>query len=90
MGGRGSKSPPLTCADLCALCAECNRRAEADLQQVAILCGWKIKRHTQAQARDIPVYDRVTGNWWVLHDDGTRTRVSLDKALGLMNKVYGD
>jgi len=90
MGGRGPKAPPITCADLCSLCAECNVRAEADLQREAIAYGWKIPRSTFVSASEAPIYDKVTANWWLLDAVGGRKRITLVQALELQRRYLGD
>ena len=72
MGGVGPTGRTLTLASGCALCAECNTRAEGDLQSEALRHGWKVPRSCPVPDNLIPVFDALTGNWWSLDDDGDR------------------
>lgn len=81
-GGRGKKAPALTPADGLVACAQCNARFEADLQELALLCGWKLKRHTRIPASDMPYFDATTGLWWLPDTDGYRMQVTHKEAVG--------
>lgn len=80
MGGVGPTGTPLTLADGCALCADCNARAESDLQRDALAHGWKIPRSCPIPATQIPVYDALTGNWWLLDESGGRSWIDDETA----------
>lgn len=86
VGMGGSKVKP-TPEDGLALCGGCNDRCERDLQTVALLHGWKVRRW--ATPTDIPVYYPRERAWYRL--DGTQ-RVFLvpSIALDMMLDVYGD
>ena len=72
MGGLGVKAVRLTPADALALCADCNARAESDLQDEALRCGWKVPRFSPTPCHEIPYFDRLTGNWWLPNKEGRR------------------
>lgn len=80
-GGRGKKAPPMTPADGVLLCGSCNWRCEADMQELALLSGWKLRRHSRIPAFDMPYYDAVTGLWWLPDTDGYRMQVTRAEAM---------
>jgi hypothetical protein len=81
-GGRGKKAPPLTPADGVVLCGICNDRAEGDMQELALLSGWKVRRHSRMRADELPYRDAVTGLWWLPDTDGYRSQVTHKEAVG--------
>ena len=75
-GGRGKKAPPLTPADGVTSCWSCNPRYESDLQELALACGWKVKRNRLVPAVEIPYLDQVSGLWWLPDVFGYRGQVT--------------
>jgi hypothetical protein len=85
MGGVGPTAAPLTLADGCALCWDCNNRAESDLQQDCLEHGWKVRRFCSIPTTRIPVYDALTGNWWLLDESGGRSWIAPADAEALIH-----
>lgn len=73
-GMGGSKLLDRT-ANIMVLCSELNGRIEsdADLAEQARAFGWKLYRHQVPE--DEPIYDRVTGEWYLLDNDFQRTKL---------------
>lgn len=76
MGGStddGTNSP----ANLMVLCSLANGLLESDPATAASarLNGWKL---ASWESTDRPVYDRLTGLWWVLDDNYGRARVDTE------------
>lgn len=80
-GGRGKKAPPLTPADGLLACQICNGRFEGDLTELALISGWKLKRHSRTPAHEMPYRDAVTGLWWLPDRDGYRMQVTRQEAI---------
>ena len=84
----GSKLRP-TYADGLAACGVCNGRFEHDLQTLALLNGWKVRKWVTDPAR-VPYYHAATCRWYVLTDDGPwRREISRTEAISMMRAVYG-
>jgi len=73
MGGRADAESP---ANGISLCNALNVAVEQDsaVAAWAEAHGWKVGRWTDPAT--VPVLDAVTGYWWQLHDDGSKTRVA--------------
>lgn len=84
MGGVGATGPPLTPADGCGLCLDCNVGAEGSLQDEALNRGWKIRTSSSVPSREIPYYDAMTDNWWLPDDEGEREWIPADRAVRLV------
>lgn len=74
MGGAGKLSLLNQPKNLILLCGEFNARIESDEDsaQIARENGWKCRNLTETAH---PVLDAVTGQWWVLDNDGGRRAV---------------
>ena len=84
-GGRGSKAPQLTAADIITLCGPCNAACEAHGQERALHMGWKLRRNRgQMRASEIPVYDRNTHDWLLLTEDGDTAWIGASLAAELL------
>lgn len=71
VGMGGSKIPPTPDEGLTA-CMICNAGFEADMQDVALLNGWKVRKFTRVWPSMIPVWYRIEGAWYKLNRDGSR------------------
>lgn len=88
VGMGGSKKRP-TYDDGLAACGPCNARFEADLQDQALLNGWKVKRSVTEPSR-VPYFHAAEGRWYRLTPSGPwRLHVPEPVALELMRDVYG-
>lgn len=85
MGGSKILPPPV---DGLTLCASCNERCEADLQDAALAHGWKVRRWVRSPER-VPVFFPAELAWYRL--EGTRrVRISAAVAMEMGCAVYGD
>lgn len=87
VGMGGSKVRP-TLVELVTACSSCNARFEADLQTQALRSGWKVARWVSDPSL-VPVHYAFERAWFVLGAEGTRERVTLEKAMEMMRAVYG-
>ncbi|WP_292702393.1 hypothetical protein [Microbacterium sp. 69-10] len=88
VGTRGSKGilpPPV---DGLTLCAVCNQRCEADMQDSALSHGWKVRSWVKSPER-VPVYYPGELGWFRL-EGVTRVRISSAVAMEMGCSVYGD
>jgi len=85
--GMGGSKIPLTPADVCTLCLDCNTRAEADLQGKSLRHGWKVRRW--AAATTVPVYDAAAKAWFLLGPEWDRTEIAEAGALELVALAGG-
>lgn len=75
MGGSKLLDVP---SNLIALCSDANvlMESNAEFRERALLCGWKLERYKfPAQ---VPVYDFMKGDWFVLDDDWNKTLFRVD------------
>lgn len=86
VGMGGSKIRPGV-VDGLTLCLTCNQAAEADLQTVALVNGWKVR--SWASDEHVPVYYPHLFQWFRL-DGVTRKPIPGVVALDMMCAVYGD
>ncbi|SJM54911.1 hypothetical protein [Agrococcus casei] len=87
VGMGGSKERP-GYADGLAACADCNARFEGNMQTLALLNGWKVRRWVQDPSR-VPYFHVATGRWYALAADGPwRREISRAEAVRMMNDVY--
>jgi hypothetical protein len=72
MGGSKLADVP---SNLVLICSMLNGQLEADERyyQQGLQYGWKVSKW--ADWRTIPVYDAMTGVWYLLNDDWTRNVV---------------
>jgi hypothetical protein len=73
MGGSKAFDVP---SNLVTLCSSLNGQLEADERyyRLGVEYGWKVSKW--ADWRSIPVFDAMTGTWYLLNDDWTRKVVS--------------
>lgn len=73
MGGSKAAEVP---SNLVLICSVLNGLIESDHRwaDLAYANGWKVSKW--AEWRDIPVFDAITGTWYLLNDDFTRKVVS--------------
>lgn len=84
-GGRGRKAPALTPADGLTACSRCNSGFEAELQEVALALGWKLRRNRGGMAaHDIPYFDRNVRGYFLPLVDGTRKPITHSFAVELL------
>lgn len=89
VGMGGSKLRP-GYADGLAACGTCNARYEGDLQSLALLNGWKVRRWVEDPAR-VPYYHAATNHWYVLSpDEPLRRAITRSAARRMMNAVYAE
>jgi hypothetical protein len=74
-GMGGSKIRP-GYADGVTACYLCNTRFESDLQSLALVKGWKVRRHNPLANHLVPVFYTFEQEWFLLNLDGTRTHLS--------------
>ena len=84
MGGAGRKAVPLNAADGLTLCGLCNEGAEHAGQSRALALGWKLLRHRQLLACQIPFYVQWAGEWWLPDVVGGKTVIREALALELV------
>lgn len=88
VGMGGSKLRP-GYADGLAACLDCNTRFEQDLQTLALLNGWKVRKWVQDPSR-VPYYHAHTGQWYSLESDWpARRQITREQAVAMMLDVYG-
>lgn len=87
VGMGGSKVRP-TAEDGLTLSGKCNDACEAEMQQLALAYGWKVKRWVTDPSR-VPVYYPHEFQWYRL-EDTTRIPITAVVALDMMHDVYGD
>ena len=88
MGGAGKRAAQLTPADGLTACALCNMRFEADMQQMALASGWKLRRNRGGvPAWEIPYRDAVTGLWWLPDVEGFRHQVTAREAFNRLSRA---
>jgi len=76
-------------ADGLAACAVCNARFESDLQDEAILKGWKVRGWVSDPSL-VPYLHASTMRWYALSNDGPwRRRIDRHEAAEMMRAVYG-
>lgn len=88
-GGRGSKAPKLTPADGVTACLPCNERFEADLQELALHNGWKLRRNRLMAADEVPFYDRNLGGYFLPDVEGRAVLVPRAEAVELIEAAGG-
>lgn len=69
MGGSKYKPNP---ADGVTSCRICNQAYEAELQERALLNGWKVRRFCPVVVALVPVYYPFEHQWYLLNTDGSR------------------
>lgn len=87
VGMGGSKIPPLI-EDSLVLCLGCNVRCEADLQMLALVFGWKVRRWVGDPAL-APVFYPHFGGWKRLTESGEAINISATEAEEMMRALYG-
>jgi hypothetical protein len=87
VGMGGSKRRP-TAEEGVAACLPHNERFESDLQTIALVHGWKVKRWVKAPAL-VPVFHQPLHTWFRLTGP-ERIQVSAVAALDMMHHVYGN
>ena len=89
--GRGMGGDPTnrleTLSCLMGMCNVTNQRLEADLQALALLCGWKVPRKIPAAL--VPVWLPTWRMWVRLDDDGMRYPLTEDEASHMHDDAYG-
>lgn len=73
MGGNPEAERPSNGIVLCNL-FNSDMEANAALRELAVAYGWKVSRWDDPAT--VPVYDALTGAWWLLGDDWSRRRVA--------------
>jgi hypothetical protein len=81
MGGRGKRAPQLSAADGLTACGICNMRFESDMHDLALTCGWKVRRNCRVPLSEVPYRDAMSGLWWLPDADGHRLQVNALEAL---------
>lgn len=78
MGGSKAADVP---SNIVLLCSVMNGLIESDHRwaDLAYQYGWKVSKWSDW--RTIPVFDSMAGEWWLLHDDWTRTKVVSERNL---------
>jgi hypothetical protein len=89
MGGIGDKHPKLNPADGILLCWRHNESVEGKDQALALRRGWKVPRFSPLRTIDIPVFDAVAGNWYMLFADGGRKWVDPGYAMDRIRMASG-
>lgn len=89
MGGLGDKAPKLTMADGILLCWHHNSTVEGKDQALALRRGWKVRRFAPLHCSDIPVYDAMSGNWYLLGAGGGRRWVDPGWAMDRVRTANG-
>lgn len=88
VGNGGSKVRPEP-HELATSCAICNARYEADMQDVALARGWKVRGWVRAPGL-VPMYRSADRVWLLLTSAGTRVPITEAHAIKRMHDVYGD
>lgn len=73
--GHGGSNSAERASNYVVLCSYFNGLIESDAKAAGIAkrFGYKISRYDNT--REMPVYDTVTGQWWLLNDDFTKERL---------------
>lgn len=73
--GHGGSKKSEVASNVVILCSLFNGLIESDSKAAALAkkFGWKISRYDNP--REMPVYDTVTGEWWLLDDSYDRDRL---------------
>lgn len=88
VGMGGSKIRP-GYADGVTACLPCNMRYEGDMQTLALLNGWKVRRRITDPAL-VPYYHAASDAWYVITDCGPwRRQISRAEAMRMMTAAYG-
>lgn len=88
MGGAGKRAAILTPADGLTACAVCNMRYEADMQELALASGWKLRRYRGGvPACELPYRDAMTGLWWLPDVEGFRHQVTAREAFSRLTRA---
>lgn len=88
VGMGGSKVAP-TFEDSLVLCLDCNVRCERDLQTLALVYGWKVRRYVADPSR-VPVFYPHLWGWARLTAGGEALGIHATEAAEMMHDVYGD
>lgn len=76
-------------ADGLAACGNCNSRFEHDLQSLALLNGWKVRKWVRDPSQ-VPYYHAHFDAWFVLESDWPgRRQITRAEAVRMMTDVYG-
>lgn len=87
--GMGGSDVRPSYADGLAACGSCNGRFEGDMQTLALLNGWKVRRWVE-QPELVPYYHAHSDAWYALSPDGPwRLHITRRKAMSMMRAVYG-
>lgn len=70
-------------------CMDCNPRFERDLQRQALEFGWKVARWVRDPGA-VPVFSWPEKTWYQLDRLGGRRMIGQERAMELMQAVYGD
>lgn len=85
MGGAGVKAARMTPADGVTACLPCNQRFEADLQDLALANGWKLRKFRgDIGAHEVPFYDRNRMTYLLPTTTGEAVEVDPMRALDLL------
>ncbi|NIH52525.1 hypothetical protein [Lysinibacter cavernae] len=88
VGMGGSKTRPQVAEGLTA-CLMCNDRFEGDLQETALLFGWKVRRNIgHFVCEDVPVFFPLWAQWFVVVGE-IRVPITELEARRKMIAVYG-
>ena len=88
VGMGGSKIAPMITESL-TLCGDCNVRCERDLQTMALVYGWKVRRFV-SDAGLVPVFFPHRQGWARLTKGGEALPIHATEAAEMMRAVYGE